>query len=90
MKIPLQLNSEKNNMFCQRIALFVAIFGTLLSSEINGSTLPPPVDEIVNKTTIAPDGEFEYLGWARGISILGEVRSAEILRVIQQLLFSKF
>ena len=58
LKIPLQLNSEKNTMYCQRIALFVAIFGSLLSSQINGSTLPPPVDEITNKTTLASNGEF--------------------------------
>ena len=50
-------------MYCQSIALFVAIFGTLLSSQINGSTLPPPLDEITNKTTTAPNGEFEFLGW---------------------------
>ena len=56
--LSLQLNSEKNIMCCQRIALFVAIFGSLLSSQINGSTLPPPVDEITNKTTIASNGEF--------------------------------
>jgi len=46
-------------MYCQRIALFVAIFGSLLSSQINGSTLPPPVDEITNKTTIAPNGAIK-------------------------------
>ena len=40
----------------------MAIFGSLLSSQINGSTLPPPVDEITNKTTIAPNGEFEFFG----------------------------
>jgi len=46
-------------MYCQRIALFVAIFGSLLSSQIHGSTLPPPVDEINNKTTITSDGAIK-------------------------------
>jgi len=44
-------------MYCKSIALFVAIFGSLLATKINGSTLPPPVDQNTNKTTIAPNNE---------------------------------
>jgi hypothetical protein len=51
-------------MYSKRIALFVAIFGSLLATRINGSTLPPPVDQNTNKTTIAPNnGEIEYLDY---------------------------
>ena len=59
-------------MYCQSIALFVAIFVSLLATQINGSTLPPHVDQNINKTTIAPNnGEFELLGygsisWTKG------------------------
>ena len=46
-------------MYCKSIALFVTIFGSLLATKINGSTLPPPVDQNTNKTTIASNnGEF--------------------------------
>ena len=49
-------------MYCKSIALFVAIFGSLLATKINGSTLPPTVDQNTNKTTIAPNnGECEFL-----------------------------
>ena len=42
----------------------MAIFGSLLATKINGSTLPPPVDKNTNKTTIAPNnGEIEYLDY---------------------------
>jgi len=51
-------------MYCKSIALFVAIFGSLLATQISGSTLPPPVDQNTNKTTIVPNnGEFEFLDY---------------------------
>jgi hypothetical protein len=51
-------------MYCKSIALFVAIFGSLLATKINGSTLPPPVDQNTNQTIIAPNnGEFEFLDY---------------------------
>ena len=63
-------------MYCKSIALFVAIFGSLLATKINGSTLPPPVDQNTNKTTIAPNnGEFDFLDYCSVLCILSQPRS---------------